>query len=211
MKGPSPVTKQGEFAYLNRCLGDFRATSCPDLCGGSYQLFHPPVSCPRHLSKAPFPLGCFPAPRGPEDKTTVLTWAFPEFRMRKNRLGFQHPYSRSLFQNLIWLHVSQSPITALSPPPSTPCQKTKNKPKTMLDSHLPMQTLGFLQSRPGQNQGLRQELYFKGEELGLNDSVKDKPSFIHQKPWIELLLCAFVPFQMLEIQKEAKKKWLAWR
>ena len=64
----------------------------------------------------------------------------------------------------------------------------------MLDSHLPMQTLGFLQSRPGQNQGLRQELYFKGEELGLNDSVKDKPSFIHQKPWIELLLCAFVPF-----------------
>lgn len=30
------VTKQGEFAYLNRCLGFTWATPCPDLCVGSY-------------------------------------------------------------------------------------------------------------------------------------------------------------------------------
>lgn len=64
-----------------------------------------------------------------------------------------------------------------------------------------MQTLGFLQSRPGQDQGLGQETDFQGEELGSHGPLKDKPSFIYSKTWTEHLLCAFASFQALEMQQ----------
>lgn len=45
---------------------------------------------------------------------------------------FNTPYSRTLFQNLIWLHISQSPVSPLLPPLPTPGPETKQNKKPYL-------------------------------------------------------------------------------